>query len=245
MSRLMDVLARMTPFSSTEEALQLVCGRRGNRPMVIGFVNQHALNLAIGDRDFYRHLLRCDLLLRDGRGAEMACQVLGREPGANLNGTDLIPALLEQHRGQRIALFGTAEPWLEGAVKALRKQGLDVVAALDGFQKETVYEDAVVAARPDIIVLAMGMPRQEAVAAHLAGAINSPVLIINGGAILDFIAGRTPRAPLWMRRMGLEWLYRLSREPRRLFSRYVHGIPVFAARVLRERFTGTRVKAAA
>src|SRR3546814_15989099 len=50
------------------------------------------------------HLLRCDLLLRDGRGTEMACQVLGRDAGANLNGTDLIPALLEQYRGQRIAL---------------------------------------------------------------------------------------------------------------------------------------------
>jgi exopolysaccharide biosynthesis WecB/TagA/CpsF family protein len=245
MSRLMDVLARMTPFSSTDEALQLVCERWGDRPMVIGFVNQHALNMAIGDPEFYRHLLRCDLLLRDGRGTEMACQVLGRDAGANLNGTDLIPALLEQYRGQRIALFGTAEPWLDKAVKALRKQGLDVVAAIDGFQKETVYEDAVVAARPDIIVLAMGMPRQEAVAAHLAGAINSSVLIINGGAILDFIAGRTPRAPLWMRRVGLEWLYRLSREPHRLAGRYVLGIPVFAARVLRERFAGARIKAAA
>jgi len=235
MSRLMDVLVHMTPFASAEDALELVSKRRNGHPVVVGFVNQHAINMAIGDHDFYRHLMRCDILLRDGRGTEMACQVLGREAGANLNGTDLIPLLLEHYKGQRVALFGTDEPWLSKAQKALEKQGHKVVAALDGFQKHTVYEDAAVAARPDIIVLAMGMPRQEAVAARLASSLNSSVLIINGGAILDFIAGRVPRAPHWMRRSGLEWLYRLSREPRRLARRYIVGIPVFMAHVVRAR----------
>src|SRR5690606_40821841 len=77
-----------------------------------------------------------------------------------------------------------------------------------------------------IIVLAMGMPKQEQVAVQLRDALNTPALLICGGAILDFAAERFPRAPLWMRRFGLEWLFRLLLEPRRLFKRYALGIPL-------------------
>lgn len=77
----------------------------------------------------------------------------------------------------------------------------------------------------------MGMPKQEAVAAKLA-AIGGPCLIVCGGAILDFLGGKVSRAPEWLRRLGGEWLYRLLREPKRLFMRYVVGNPLFLLRTL-------------
>jgi N-acetylglucosaminyldiphosphoundecaprenol N-acetyl-beta-D-mannosaminyltransferase len=84
-----------------------------------------------------------------------------------------------------------------------------------------------------VIVLGMGMPRQEEVAAVLRSALGYPCLIICGGAIIDFLGGKTSRAPGWMRAFGLEWLYRLGLEPKRLFRRYVLGNPLFIARALR------------
>jgi exopolysaccharide biosynthesis WecB/TagA/CpsF family protein len=76
------------------------------------------------------------------------------------------------------------------------------------------------------------MPRQEQVAVLLRAALGYPCLIVCGGAILDFLGGKTSRAPVWLRRTGLEWAYRLALEPRRLFSRYVLGNPLFVSRAL-------------
>jgi len=71
------------------------------------------------------------------------------------------------------------------------------------------------------ILLAMGMPRQEEVAVELKRALDHRVLIINGGAIVDFLAGRFARAPTLVQRLGFEWAFRLAQEPRRLFRRYL------------------------
>jgi len=91
--------------------------------------------------------------------------------------------------------------------------------------------------QPELIVLGMGMPKQEAVAAELA-VTGGPCLIVCGGAILDFLGGKVSRAPEWLRRLGGEWLYRLLREPKRLFMRYVVGNPLFLLRTLLYRRAG-------
>jgi exopolysaccharide biosynthesis WecB/TagA/CpsF family protein len=129
-------------------------------------------------------------------------------------------------------LVGTCEPWLGRAAERLRASGVEVVAAMDGFQPHDAYPAAIRAAAPDFVVLGLGMPRQEALARHLASALDRPCLLAAGGAILDFWAGRFPRAPSWMRRLGIEWVYRLLREPRRLWRRYVLGNPILLWRAL-------------
>jgi len=109
----------------------------------------------------------------------------------------------------------------------------------DGFAPASQYADALAPYKQQakLIVLAMGMPKQEHVASTLRNADMGPALIVCGGAILDFAADRFPRAPMWMRSSGLEWLFRLVNEPRRLFRRYVIGIPVFLTNVLWSRVT--------
>ena len=81
--------------------------------------------------------------------------------------------------------------------------------------------------QPDLIVLGMGMPKQERVAHLLRSQLDHPCLIVCGGAIIDFMGGRVSRAPLWMRQLGIEWIYRFLHKPVRMFRRYVVGNPQF------------------
>ncbi|MGO1000165.1 WecB/TagA/CpsF family glycosyltransferase [Lysobacter sp. CA196] len=207
--------------------------RQPKRTIVVSFLNQHAFNLAWTDAAFCEDLLRSERLLRDGVGMAACLRLLARAPGLNMNGTDLIPQLVAAYVGRRVAVAGTDQPYLQRAVQLLRGQGLDIVCSIDGFGGEDRCVSTIAAARPELVILGMGMPRQERIAARLAGALEQPALIVNGGAILDFMAGRFPRAPQWLRRIGLEWLYRLLKEPRRLWRRYVLGGGQFLWRVLR------------
>lgn len=207
----------------------------------IGFLNQHGFNLMVKSPHIVESFTALDHVFRDGIGIKLACKFKGLAPGANLNGTDLIPqtiALVKQHTSPLCIVLGTQQPWLDEGSKTLFDS--NNVHTLDGFQSPDSYADFVQNRLNNhhnqtdfiIIVLAMGMPKQEAVAATLKRMINRPCLIICGGAIVDFKAKRFKRAPAWMRDNGLEWSYRLFSEPNRLFKRYVIGIPLFFSYLL-------------
>jgi exopolysaccharide biosynthesis WecB/TagA/CpsF family protein len=203
-------------------------------PRVLAFVNAHAMNTVVESEPFFHSLLSADVVVRDGIGLKILMRLLNQPPGRNLNGTDFIPKLLQRANGQPIALFGTQEPWLSQAkaevAGRLAPQSPCVVA--NGFMDVREYIKLAVRHRPALIVLGMGMPRQEEVAILLRSALNFPCLIVCGGAIIDFLGGKVPRAPAWMRSAGLEWAFRLAREPRRLFDRYVRGNPRFLRRAI-------------
>lgn len=199
---------------------------------VLGFVNAHAMNLLVSNRDYYSTMSAADVLLRDGSGMSILFRRLGLVPGLNMNGTDFIPKLLAAFKGRRVALWGTEEPFLANAVQ--RSEALfaiNVVSAQHGFAEIESYLALAQQLQPELIVLGMGMPKQEAVAARLA-ASGVPCLVICGGAILDFLGGKVTRAPEWVRSLGCEWVYRLLSEPKRLFQRYVLGNPMFLLRTL-------------
>ncbi|MGS7249729.1 WecB/TagA/CpsF family glycosyltransferase [Pseudomonas sp. SK] len=201
-------------------------------PTVLGFVNAHAMNLVVRDRAYSQALSAADVLLRDGAGMAMLYRHLGLEPGRNMNGTDFIPQLMAAYRGRRVAFWGTRQPYLDQAVQRCAALfGVLPVSVHDGFASIETYLQLARERQPELIVLGMGMPRQEAVAARLV-ATGGPCLIVCGGAILDFLGGKVSRAPKWLRGLGGEWLYRLSREPKRLFTRYVVGNPLFLLRTL-------------
>jgi len=198
----------------------------------IGFVNAHAVNLAYRNDAFLNDLLSCDLVLRDGIGMKIFYRLQKINPGLNMNGTDLIPKILEHIKGQSLALFGTSTPYLENAAALLKDQGHQIVLTENGFHTPSHYADLLKTTPADCIILGMGMPKQEAVAAYLAKHIHSPCLILCGGAILDFLGGKVTRAPDIFRKFGFEWLYRLILEPKRLFHRYVIGNAVFLVRAV-------------
>jgi exopolysaccharide biosynthesis WecB/TagA/CpsF family protein len=215
-----------------------------NQPAVFSFLNAHGVNLAWNDDAFRRRLLESDYLVRDGAGIKMALRLFGRRPGRNLNGTDFIPRILEAYRGRSAVLLGTRDPHLsEGARRIESTHGVKVLETLDGFRPEPEYVETVKRLRPELVILAMGMPKQERVAEQIRAGIDFPCLIVNGGAVLDFIAQKVTRAPLWIRTHGLEWAWRLAQEPKRLWKRYLVGNFSFLGRVcflsLRSRFAST------
>lgn len=235
-ARMRSLLDRVRVVESVEDRERLVqtLASEGGA-QILSFLNQHGFNLAYSDREVCEALVTSDVLLRDGVGLEVAMRVLNRPAGVNCNGTDLIPEILRTHRGRSAAVFGTREPWLSAAVSVVADWGVDVVVSRDGFRTDDDYISEVREHRPEIVLLGMGMPRQEMLSVKIGRAITHRCLIVNGGAILDFLGGRYPRAPLSMRRLRLEWLFRLGHEPRRLFGRYVLGGTTFALRVFRIR----------
>lgn len=203
-------------------------------PLVLAFANAHAMNSAATSEAFFDAMMSANLVVRDGIGMAILMRMLGQPPGLNLNGTDLIPRIMARYAGRSIALFGTQDPYLGRArevVEARVAPSSHCVAA-HGFLDTAAYLQLAAEHRPALIVLGMGMPRQEEVAVVLRGALGYPCLIVCGGAILDFLGNKTSRAPRWMRRGGLEWAYRLALEPKRLFRRYVMGNPLFLMRAI-------------
>lgn len=222
---------RVVSDSADEQAL-IEALSRAEAATVLGFVNAHAMNLVTANADYYDALSAADVLLRDGSGMAILFRRLGREPGLNMNGTDLIPKLLAAFKGRRVAFWGTEEPYLSQAVQHSETRfAVNVVSAHHGFAPLETYLDLARQSQPELVVLGMGMPKQEAVAARLA-ASGEPCLVVCGGAILDFLGGKVTRAPQWMRRLGCEWVFRLASEPKRLFTRYVVGNPMFLLRTL-------------
>ncbi|HEX8824760.1 MAG TPA: WecB/TagA/CpsF family glycosyltransferase [Archangium sp.] len=213
---------------------------RPERPFILSFVNAHAMNLGWNQPSMLEGLLRSDLLLRDGIGVKLGLKAFDRPYGLNLNGTDFIPRIAGRYAGRKAALFGTRSPWLDNARAKLEALGLTIVAQQEGFDPPETYVQRAVETKPDLIIMAMGMPKQEAVSVQLREALQHPVLIVNGGAILDYLGGKVPRAPVVMRQVGMEWLFRLAVEPKRLFSRYVLGIPIFFSHVAEVRMGGGR-----
>jgi N-acetylglucosaminyldiphosphoundecaprenol N-acetyl-beta-D-mannosaminyltransferase len=205
-----------------------------SEPLMLAFVNAHAMNSAAVSEEFFDAVMSADLVLRDGSGMAILLRLLNQSPGLNLNGTDLIPKLIARYAGRPIALFGTQEPYLSRARRLVetRLAPKSECISADGFMDKQAYLHLAAEHRPALIILGMGMPRQEEVAVLLRAALGYPCLIVCGGAIIDFLGQKTPRAPRWMRRTGMEWAYRLALEPRRLFRRYVMGNPIFLTRAV-------------
>lgn len=232
-----DVLAlieRMRCIADDAEREELLASLAAvEHPTILSFVNAHAVNLCLRSVPAFAAFRTSDVLLRDGVGLELILPWLGLPAGRNMNGTDFIPALLQSLPKRRIAVYGTATPWLDRARVRLESMTPHAYCDLQhGFHPVERYAEFARSSRPDVILLAMGMPRQEEVAATLKQALDHPVLIVNGGAIVDFLAGRFQRAPESLQRAGLEWAFRLSQEPRRLFGRYVGGAFAFARTAL-------------
>lgn len=203
----------------------------------LGWLNANNANV-MHDRPDYRAALDKFVILPDGVGVDIASFLLhGSAFPENLNGTDFTPALLAHiERPLRVALMGSRLPVCEKAAASFREIAPqhDYRVVADGFFKQE-QEPAVLAAlaayRPDILLVAMGVPRQELfIAGRLTPAHCTVAIAV--GALFDLHTGAVPRAAPLTRRLRLEWLSRLAHEPRRLWRRYLVGNPLFLLRVL-------------
>jgi exopolysaccharide biosynthesis WecB/TagA/CpsF family protein len=229
----LQLVRRMRIVHSVDEERQLLREiAEDPHPRIVSFLNAHAVNLCWDSQNSARAFAASDLLLRDGVGMSLLLAGMGEPPGRNMNGTDLIPRLLDELKGAKLAVWGSLDTCSAKAANLLREKGHTIVSVEDGFQADDYYLQCFSAARPEVLLLGMGMPRQEFLAQTLKDAASHPCMIINGGAIIDFMSGRARRAPQWVRRLCCEWLYRLSREPKRLAKRYLAGNAIFLMRSL-------------
>lgn len=220
--------------SSSDEAVLIEHLVSSTGPHVLSFANANALNLAWKDQTFSRLLIESDFILRDGIGIKILMWLTNREPGLNLNGTDFIPKLLDGlPRDRKIAIYGTHEPYLGRMLHRLQLMGFSSVLLENGFHNDEYYLTQYMRQLPAFVILAMGMPKQERVSALLKKASGErSVLFVNGGAIIDFMANRYPRAPKWVRNAGLEWVFRFLNEPKRLWKRNISNFTFILRSIL-------------
>ena len=159
--------------------------------------------------------------------------MLGFKVEENVNGTDMFPLLAQ--KPYRIYLFGGSPEVAQTALEKARAIGgaAEFIGCADGFFKTKGEEELfaeLAELKPDVVLVAMGVPKQEMWINHNLSRLPGCVAIGVGG-LLDFVSERIPRAPLWMRKANIEWCFRLYCEPVRLFKRYIIGNPLFIARV--------------
>lgn len=177
------------------------------------------------------------LVTPDGMPLVWVSHMLGRKSTRQVYGPDLMRRMtsVSARRGYRQFYFGGAPGVAEKLRRALiaAHPALEVAGSIcPPFRDATAEEDrdtvaAINAARPDIVWVGLSTPKQEFWMADHLGRIEAPVMI-GVGAAFDFLAGTKRQAPIWMQRSGLEWLFRLSTEPRRLWRRYAYIVPGFS-----------------
>jgi N-acetylglucosaminyldiphosphoundecaprenol N-acetyl-beta-D-mannosaminyltransferase len=237
---------RMHNLTMAEASAQIVTLTEGTEPAQICFVNADCVNIAFADPAYRATLAEARYVLADGIGVRVAGTIFNQHIRENINGTDMLPYLCAaaEEAGLSLYLLGGRPGVPEGAAAwiAERYPGLKIAGSRHGYfseEEESQVIQDVAAARADILLVAFGAPRQDKwIAAH-KNALGVKVAIGVGG-LLDFYAGRVPRAPIWMREIGMEWLYRFYQEPRRMWRRYFLGNAVFLYRVFRERLRTPR-----
>jgi N-acetylglucosaminyldiphosphoundecaprenol N-acetyl-beta-D-mannosaminyltransferase len=217
---------------------------RGEPAHVITSNAQHIVLLE-KDRELQEVYDHADLVIPDGISLLIAARLYGRSLQQRVAGVDLFKELCRLAVEHDLHVFllggrpGSAE--LSAAVLKNDFPGLrcSTYCPTFGFEQSAAglkqTADAITAARPDILFAAFGAPKQENWIYRHGLKLSVPVCIGVGGSF-EMVGGVVPRAPMWAQNIGCEWLYRLCREPRRMWRRYLIGNAEFAAIVLRQRF---------
>jgi N-acetylglucosaminyldiphosphoundecaprenol N-acetyl-beta-D-mannosaminyltransferase len=183
------------------------------------------------------------LSLVDGMALLWSTKIVGKPLPEKISGSDLCVPLLQRaaREGWRVYFLGGAPGSAARAADRMTRElsSLNVVGVSAPFidvDRDARHDDVVEeirGARPDLLLVAFGCPKQEIFMHRVRDAI-APTVSVGVGASLDFLAGSVKRAPNWISRAGLEWLYRLTRDPKRLWRRYLLRDPKFLFVLARE-----------
>lgn len=212
-------------------------GRASGRVHQVATVNADFVVKALFDPELRYLLQHADLLTADGMPLVWGGRLLGVPLPGRVTGADLVPALAQRAAKSGISIFFLGGgPGVAARAASLLKQeypellvaGVHSPSFSPVLEMDTSFLEEIRSARPDIVLVAFGNPKQEKWIGMYGRQLGVPVMIGVGGS-LDFIAGQTQRAPEWMRRSGFEWLFRLLQEPRRLFQRYAIDLAIFSS----------------
>jgi N-acetylglucosaminyldiphosphoundecaprenol N-acetyl-beta-D-mannosaminyltransferase len=212
-------------------------------------------HIVVGEdnQTFRRAYGRVSLSLVDGTPVLWASRLIGRPLPEKVSGSDLVIPLVERAaaKGWRVFLLGGAPGVAARAAATLveRFPAL-IIAGTDAPRVDPDGDPAVrraiaagvAATHPDVVLVALGSPKQEIFCEEVRDLL-APAVLLGVGAGIDFVAGTAQRSPAWMSRWGIEWAYRLAREPRRLAGRYLLRDPQFLGILLRQWWRGTTTEA--
>lgn len=246
-------LSELSIICSKKELDQLPQGKK-----LINTINAHSFNTAQNDELFAQALTQGDYLLPDGASIVMACRWLkGKsQPKERIAGWDFFayemkrlsdgctnsPQVNEEVK-KKVMFMGSSETVLEKIRKraAIDYPNLEVITYSPPYKAEFTEEDnrniieAINENKPDLLWIGMTAPKQEKWTWKHWNELDINCHVGTIGAVFDFYAGTMERAPLWMQQYSLEWLYRLLKEPRRMWRRYLFGNPVFLWNIMKEK----------
>jgi len=232
--RVLDVpISRVT----NEQALAILTGFVESRePHLVVTADASAVVTAAQDAEFRAVVQGADLVTPDSTGILWAARRLGKPLPERVSGVDLAARLCELagKHGWGVFFYGAAPGIADEAAASMqaRYPGMRIAGTAHGFlnaHEQTELESRIREARPELLFVAMGIPRQEKWIWSRMSRLGVPVSMGVGGSF-DVFAGRVSRAPLWMQRRGLEWLYRLWKNPRKISK--VATLPRFVLLVL-------------
>jgi len=236
--------------TSMKEAVSWITNKQTNkdRTQIGFFINVHSINLSISDVNFFDQLSKADALFADGSGMRLAATKAGFLLKGNNNGTDMLPHLCKRciKNNQSIYFLGALPGVAQKAANALVKQfpGLEIAGTEHGYT-ESNHDDKVITAINesgcDVLLVAMGSPIQEKWLLEHREQLKCKTALAVGG-LFDFYSGEISRSPMWLREIGMEWVWRLIQEPRNKFNRYVIGTPLFLYRTFFLGLVNTGVK---
>lgn len=226
--------------SMAEAVTKITSSSRIDRANTVCFVNVNTFNLATQFQQLPNVVNQADLVFPDGSGVRIAAKRMGIELRDNVNGTDLLPHLCRNaiQARKRLFLLGAEDGVAEKTARNLQQTfpGLEIAGVHHGYFDKNDSGEVIAKvndAKTDILLVAFGSPIQEAWLQEHRQVLKVDAALAVGG-LFDFFSGRIPRAPMLMRRYGLEWVWRLIQEPRAKFHRYVIGNPKFLWRCFRQ-----------
>ena len=212
---------------------------------VFACANPHSLVVARGDPEFRDALAQASAVVADGVGCTLAATLAGVSVGPRITGSDYFVAVMTSlnRMGGRAFFFGSNTEVLAKLSERVerdfpRVETTSLSPPYGPWSEEAnlVMIDAICEFKPDVLWVGMTAPKQEKWVFANRARLSVPV-IGSIGAVFDYYAGVTKRAPQWICDLGLEWLYRLPREPKRLWRRTVISAPLFLWFVFRERIS--------
>ena len=234
-------LKELSLLTSRRELLSLPDGK-----ILINTINAHSYNTALKDSLFAEALTKGDVLIPDGASVVMACRWLKAksQPTERIAGWDLFVHEMDRlnRKGGTCFFMGSSEKVLELIRKraAVDYPNIKVETYSPPYKPEFSEEDnkgiieAINKANPDLLWIGMTAPKQEKWTYTHWKELDIHCHVGTIGAVFDFFAGTVERAPLWWQEHGLEWLYRLLKEPKRMWRRYIIGNTLFLKNVVKE-----------
>lgn len=230
---------KVDPLTKNELVNKILEFSEIGKHKMITYLNAHCLNIALKDEEYKKIVNLTDVVHADGISVVLALKFLGKFLPERVNIFDFFDSLFTEIANRRLGLYflGGKETAVRKAVDNLKKKfpSIKVLGFHNGYFEDSEEEeiiDEINILKPNILIIGMGIPKQEKWTYYHLNKMEVNLCWIAGNAMFDNLSGALKIPPKWVSRVGFQWLYRLFQEPKRLWRRYLIGNLIFVCHVL-------------